>query len=635
MSATNENADQAFSTGEPNNALADITNGQPTADGEPDGKPRARPVGWVEPVAYNYDVYNANTPEARIAIENSVDAPAWASGAEKYEWSDEYGDVGPAIPALEAQLFNSDRVMEDRDGLTQLTEFTVTQEGPIQIAPVKKFDDAGLHPVMLQNIRLARYDIPTPVQAYCLPAILKGYDVIACAQTGSGKTAAFLIPTLSKLMGKAKKLAAARPNPARYNPETDAVRAEPLLLVVAPTRELAMQIFDEARRFCYRSMLRPCVVYGGGPAREQRDELQKGCDVLIATPGRLCDFMDKPHVLSLNRVKYTIIDEADEMLNADWEEELKKIMSGGDTNEDADHTFMMFSATFPKAARELAKQYIALDHVRVRIGRAGSTHKNLVQTVSTGRPARVGDPRAKQLQVVFIEEPRKKDALYDLLLSMPPTRTIIFTNTKRQADFLDDFLYNLELPTTSIHADRTQREREDALRAFRTGKAPILITTGVSARGLDIKNVMHVINYDLPTTTYGGIDEYIHRIGRSGRIGNRGTATSFYNDRNEDIAEGLVRILLETKQAVPDFLQGSMPEGGEEAKLDFDDDSDNEGEADAEGGATEAANGVAEATNDANDEEMPSVATQLSDNWTQSANTWTAEPNQAQAVPAW
>ncbi len=104
-------------------------------------------------------------------------------------------------------------------------------------------------------------------------------------------------------MGKAKKLAAPRPNPARYNPETDAVRAEPLLLVVAPSRELAMQIFDEARRFCYRSMLRPCVVYGGGPSREQRDELQKGCDVLIATPGRLCDFMDKPHVLSLNRVK--------------------------------------------------------------------------------------------------------------------------------------------------------------------------------------------------------------------------------------------------------------------------------------------------------------------------------------------
>ncbi|KAI9715849.1 MAG: hypothetical protein M1812_005669 [Candelaria pacifica] len=620
MSATNENADQASGNGEPRNALANITNvanGQPTTDGDPETKQRARPVGWVEPVAYNYDVYNANTPEARIAIENSVDAPAWASNAEKYEWSDEYGDVGPAIPALEAQLFNTDRVMEDPEGLNQLTEFTVTQEGPIHIAPVQNFSDAGLHPVMLQNIELAHYTTPTPVQAYCLPAILKGYDVIACAQTGSGKTAAFLIPTLSKLMGKAKKLAAARPNPARYNPETDAVRAEPLLLVVAPSRELAMQIFDEARRFCYRSMLRPCVVYGGGPSRDQRDELAKGCDVLIATPGRLCDFMDKPHVLSLNRVKYTIIDEADEMLNADWEGELKKIMSGGDTNEDADHTFMMFSATFPKAARGLAKQYIALDHVRVRIGRAGSTHKNLVQTI------------------VFVEEQKKKQALYDLLLSMPPTRTIIFTNTKRQADFLDDFLYNLELPTTSIHADRTQREREDALRAFRTGKAPILVTTGVTARGMDIKNIMHVINYDLPSSAYGGIDEYIHRIGRAGRIGNTGTTTSFYNDRNEDIAEGLVRILLETKQIVPDFLQGSMPEGGEEAKLDFDDDSDHEGEgeAEAEAEATETTNEVAETTNDTQDEETDAAA--LSNEWVPSNDTWTATPNQAPTVAAW
>jgi ATP-dependent RNA helicase DDX3X len=147
---------------------------------------------------------------------------------------------------------------------------------------------------------------------------------------GSGKTAAYLIPTLSKLMGKAKKLAAPRPNPATYREGIDKpIRAEPLLLVVCPNRELATQIFDEARRFCYRSMLRPCVLYGGGPVVEQLSQIQKGCDVLIATPGRLCDFIDRPHALSLHRIKYMIIDEADEMLNADWESELKKIMSGG------------------------------------------------------------------------------------------------------------------------------------------------------------------------------------------------------------------------------------------------------------------------------------------------------------------
>lgn len=131
-------------------------------------------------------------------------------------------------------------------------------------------------------------------------------------------------------MGKAKKLAAPRPNLANGFDETvDAVRAEPLVLIVAPTRELSTQIFDEARRLCYRSMLRPCVVYGGAPVREQRIELQKGCDVLIGTPGRLLDFMQKPHILSLRRVRYTVIDEADEMLQPDWEEEFTKLMSGG------------------------------------------------------------------------------------------------------------------------------------------------------------------------------------------------------------------------------------------------------------------------------------------------------------------
>ena len=178
---------------------------------------------------------------------------------------------------------------------------------------------------MLQNIQLCGYDKPTPIQAYCLPSILKNHDVIAVAQTGmsmsafsyweqaltlllrtgSGKTAAFLIPTISKLLGKAKKLAAPRPNiTGVFDMRTDGVRAEPLILIVAPTRELAVQIFDEARKLCYRSMLRPCVVYGGAPTREQISELRKGCDLLVATPGRLMDFMSRGHLLSLTRVKY-------------------------------------------------------------------------------------------------------------------------------------------------------------------------------------------------------------------------------------------------------------------------------------------------------------------------------------------
>jgi ATP-dependent RNA helicase DDX3X len=157
---------------------------------------------------------------------------------------------------------------------------------------------------------------------------------------------------------------------------------------------------------------------------------------------------------------------------------------------------MMFSATFPKMARDLAKEHLHHDHVRVRVGRAGSSHVNIKQ------------------DIVFVDPSQKRQALIDLLMSCPPARTIIFVNSKRAADEVDDFLYNNGMPCTSIHSGRTQREREDSLRAFRTGKAPILIATGVSARGLDIHNVMHVINYDLPSPQYGGIEEYTHRIGK-------------------------------------------------------------------------------------------------------------------------
>ena len=160
--------------------------------------------------------------------------------------------------------------------------------------------------------------------------------------------------------------------------------------------------------------------------------------------------------------------------------------------------YLLFSATFPKAVRELAQKYLCNQHVRFRVGRAGSTTENIRQSV------------------VKVEPHLKRQALFSLLSSMPPCRTIVFVNSKRMADELDDFLYNANLPCTSMHSDRTQLEREAALRGFRAGTAPILITTGVSARGIDVRNVLHVINYDLPSMEYGGIEEYTHRIGKLG-----------------------------------------------------------------------------------------------------------------------
>lgn len=508
------------------------------------------------------------------------------SNARVYHWDGDEGDLGPEFPELELEIFGPPQQRGEIYGpeIAKITEIKLEQEGPIRIVPVMSFDEAKFHPAMAKNIELCGYKVPTPIQKYCIPAIGSGHDVIGIAQTGSGKTAAYLLPILNKLMGKAKKLAAPRPNPAEYRPGFDpVVRAEPLVCVVCPTRELAIQIFMEARKLCYRSMLRPCVIYGGGPLRHQIDQLSLGCDILIATPGRLIDFMDRPNNLTLRRLKYMVIDEADEMLHGDWDDELNKILGGGE-QEVGNIQYMLFSATFPKNLRELAGTHLATEHVRFSVGRAGSTHGNIRQVVMDVDPS------------------QKRQACLDLLNSMPPARTIIFVNSKRTADELDDFLFNQGMPTTAIHADRTQREREDSMRAFRAGKAPIMIATGLSARGIDVHNIVHVINYDLPSMDHGGIEEYTHRIGRTGRIGHRGLATSFYTERDEAIASVLVRTLLETQQPVPDFLSHHVPEGEDLKQLKFESENelggtfgaeagDNEGGDDAAAGAWGAAAG--------------------------------------------
>ncbi|KAI0975815.1 P-loop containing nucleoside triphosphate hydrolase protein [Xylaria arbuscula] len=505
---------------------------------------------------------------------------SWEGNVRVYEWDGEEGDLGPEHPELESMLFG-DPDTRDPQGIdfNKIDKINVTQEGLDRIQPITSFKGAGLHPVMLRNVELCGYKTPTPIQRYCIPAIKMGHDLLAIAQTGSGKTAAYLIPIINHLMGKAKKLAAPRPSPVDAA-NGARIRAEPLVVIVAPSRELVIQIFNEARKFCYRTMLRPCVIYGGGPMRDQIENLQRGCDVLIGSPGRLIDLMERGHILSLRRVKYMVIDEADEMLHADWEDEFNKILGGGD-QEEGNVKYMLFSATFPTEIRKLAKTHLAESHVRIRVGRIGSTHENIKQ------------------DVVFTDPSMKKQALLDLLYSKKPARTIIFVNSKRMADELDDFLFNKDLPCTSMHADRTQREREDAMRAFRQGRTPLLITTGVTARGIDVRNVMHVINFDLPSMEHGGIQEYIHRIGRTGRIGHHGLATSFYTERDEPIAKLLTMTLMETGQEVPDFFDQYKPEGNDVSKLKFEYDTDEEDPGESgEAWGNDAGNSAGEASGD-------------------------------------
>lgn len=404
--------------------------------------------------------------------------------------------------------------------------------------PISTFSQLDLTPVIDENIKLARYTTPTPVQKYSFPIILAGRDLMACAQTGSGKTAAFLVPLLNLIFSKGPSAATSQDAKRSIGRRKQC----PMALVLAPTRELATQIYNEARKFAYRSPVRPCVVYGGADVGSQIRDLDRGCHLLVATPGRLVDMLERGRV-GLENCRYLVLDEADRMLDMGFEPQIRCIVEQNSMPQVTDRHTMMFSATFPKEIQRLASDFLH-DYIFLAVGRVGSTSENITQ------------------EVVWVEDGQKKSFLLDLLqvATMDKDRqnenaaeslTLVFVETKRGADNLEDYLYRMGHPVTSIHGDRTQGERETALKHFRNGTCPILVATAVAARGLDIPHVKHVINFDLPSD----IEEYVHRIGRTGRMGNVGLATSFFNDNNRNLVRDLMELLQETKQKVPDWLE--------------------------------------------------------------------------------
>ena len=307
-------------------------------------------------------------------------------------------------------------------------------------------------------------------------------------------------------------------------------KAYPTALILAPTRELVSQIHDEARKFCYRSWVRPAVVYGGADINQQLRQIERGCDLLSATPGRLVDLIERGRI-SLANVRYLVLDEADRMLDMGFEPQIRRIVQGEDMPGVQDRQTLMFSATFPRDIQMLARDFMK-DYVFLSVGRVGSTSENITQRIE------------------YVEDNDKRSVLLDVLQANGTGLTLVFVETKRMADMLSDFLLGNNLPATSIHGDRTQREREMALQTFRSGRTPILVATAVAARGLDIPNVTHVINYDLPSD----IDDYVHRIGRTGRAGNVGVATAFFNRGNRNIVRDLIELLREANQEIPGWL---------------------------------------------------------------------------------
>jgi probable ATP-dependent RNA helicase DDX4 len=385
---------------------------------------------------------------------------------------------------------------------------------------INTFEEGNLREFLIENIKRSGYTKPTPIQKHSIPIIMGRRDLMGCAQTGSGKTASFVLPILNVLMSENDTL-----NPGK-----------PQCLIVAPTRELAIQIRDEAMKFASGSFIKVCLAYGGAATRYQTENITNGCHILVATPGRLTDFINKA-VVTFDDLKFLVLDEADRMLDMGFRDMIETVCNHETMNKD-NLTTLMFSATFPDAIQLLAAKFLR-DYLFLTIGIVGGASSDVEQ------------------EFIEVERKGKRQLLTDILKtyteSAEEDRILVFVETKKTADYLASFLSEISMSTTSLHGDRTQKERETALREFRQGVRKVLIATAVAARGLDIKGVTHVINYDLPKE----VDEYIHRIGRTGRVGNRGKATSFFDKSQDDaVVSELTRILKQASQVVPGFFTG-------------------------------------------------------------------------------
>ncbi|KAM9320746.1 ATP-dependent RNA helicase DDX3X isoform 1-T1 [Gastrophryne carolinensis] len=468
---------------------------------------------------------------------DGYDMGSRGSGTGRYDrgnsrWNDERNDEDdwskPLAPndRIEQELFSGSNTGINFE---KYDDIPVEATGNNCPPNIETFHDVTMGEIIMGNIQLTRYTRPTPVQKHAIPIIIEKRDLMACAQTGSGKTAAFLLPILSQIYadGPGDAMKHLKDN-GRYGRR----KQFPLSLVLAPTRELAVQIYEEARKFAYRSKVRPCVVYGGADIGQQIRDLERGCHLLVATPGRLVDMMERGKI-GLDCCKYLVLDEADRMLDMGFEPQIRRIVEQDTMPPKGVRQTMMFSATFPKEIQILARDFLD-EYIFLAVGRVGSTSENITQ------------------KVVWVEEMDKRSFLLDLLNATgKDSLTLVFVETKKGADALEDFLYHEGYACTSIHGDRSQRDREEALHQFRSGKSPILVATAVAARGLDISNVKHVINFDLPSD----IEEYVHRIGRTGRVGNLGLATSFFNEKNINITKDLLDLLVEAKQEVPSWLE--------------------------------------------------------------------------------
>lgn len=381
-----------------------------------------------------------------------------------------------------------------------------------------RFEDLGLSEPLLRAVTAEGYEIATPIQAQAVPLVAAGRDLVGCAQTGTGKTAAFALPIIQRLSA----------DRSRQKDRNRPIRA----LVLCPTRELALQIGDSFSRYGRHAGLRHAVIFGGVGQMPQVRAIKAGVDILVATPGRLLDLMNQ-RVVHLSGIEVLVLDEADRMLDMGFIHDLRRIVS----HTPRDRQTLLFSATMPESIRELARQWLR-NPADVRVTPVSSTAEKIEQSV------------------VHIPQKLKCALLAEWLGKTPRRRTLVFTRTKHGADKVVRQLNKAGIPADAIHGNKSQTARQNALARFKSSRPVVLVATDIAARGLDVEEISHVVNFDLPLDP----ESYVHRIGRTGRAGAEGVAISFCDGAEKSRLRAIERL---TKQRIP--LVAMQVEGTVEA----------------------------------------------------------------------
>jgi ATP-dependent RNA helicase RhlE len=377
-----------------------------------------------------------------------------------------------------------------------------------------KFNDLNLSDPILRSLKDQNYQKPTPIQAEVIPAVLNNSDIMAAAQTGTGKTAAFVLPILSKLS-----------NP-KYKYKGHQLRA----LIVTPTRELAAQVRESVNTYSKYLSIRSTAVYGGARIHNQRLKLRKGIDVLVATPGRLLDLHNQKSV-NLNNIEILVLDEADQMLDMGFIHDIKKIANLlPDRRQN-----LMFTATFSDSFRSLATN-MAEKAIEISVTSDNETGENINHYIHP------------------VDKSRKAELLIELIKTKKWDQALVFTRTKHGADRLQKQLDKVNINSKAIHGNKTQNNRMKALEAFKNNKIQILVATDVAARGIDIKRMSQVINFDVPTVA----KDYVHRIGRTGRGGDMGEAITLVSADEFRLLRDIEKLINKTLERVE--IEGFEPE---------------------------------------------------------------------------